>query len=501
MIYFTYICIKYPLNPLKLKKMKKILLLPALLIAIIVSAQNNSGFNVHEWGTFTTLQSSNGMRLAGLQKDEETLPSFVNNIAHSYYYNGFLFGPKGFMENTWFEHVTVKMETPVLYFYSDAQRNVSVNVNFKNGSISQWYPERVDGESTQYQSHLDFSQPKTGWIKWNATVLPPNSNANFSDSSNLETPQWVRPRATASNLVQGSNGEIEKFLFYRGIANFDVPVKVEFNTTGKLVITNTGSDKISYAVVYEKTNGQQANIWWSGAMDGGDYKIICKPVSATSASDLNIEMTRFEDALVNAGLFDDEAKALLCTWQESYFQHSGLKVFWIAPRSFTDSILPIAITPVPQDLQRVIVGRSEVLTVQMEQELKQGTDSAFWTAWGTDRFSEAYWESRNENINSWTNVDGSCATEVSDITNTGLNSIQIFPNPSSNEINIQSTFNEATNLNIHIFNSMGIEVTGFTETANGNYNKIISLGEYAAGIYTVKIQTDKNITCIKVIKE
>jgi len=472
-----------------------------MLIALIGFAQNNSGFKVHEWGTFTTLQSSNGERLSGLQKDEETLPSFVYNIAHSYYYNGFLFGPKGFMENTWFEHVTVKMETPVLYFYSDSMKDVSVNVNFKNGSISQWYPERADGESTQYQSHLDFSQPRTGWIKWNATVLPPNSIANYTDSSGLETPQWIRPRATASNLVQGSNGEIEKFLFYRGIANFDVPIKVEFNTSGKLIITNTGSDKISYAVVYEKVIGQQANIWWSGSLDGGTIKIVCKPSTATSASDLSDEMTRFEGALVTAGLFDDEAQALLSTWQESYFQHDGLKVFWLAPRSFTDTILPINITPVPQDLQRVIVGRSEVLTTQKEQELKQGSDSVFWQTYGSDRFSEAYWESRNKTITSWTNLDGSCATDVPDLNSANLNLIQIFPNPVSDAITIQSTFNEATYLRIQILNSLGVEVYNITETANGNYNKIISLREYASGIYSVKIQTDKNISCTKVIKE
>src|SRR5438045_4095749 len=106
--------------------MKKFLLLPAMLIVIIGIAQTNP-FVVHEWGTFTTLQSSNGERLSGLQKDEEALPTFVNNIAHSYYYTGVLHGPKGYMENTWFEHVTVKMETPVLYFYSNVQKDVSVN--------------------------------------------------------------------------------------------------------------------------------------------------------------------------------------------------------------------------------------------------------------------------------------------------------------------------------------------------------------------------------------
>jgi len=480
--------------------MKKFLLLPAMLIAIIGIAQNDSALVVHEWGTFTTLQSSNGERLSGLQKDEEALPSFVYNIAHSHYYTGFLYGPKGFMENTWFEHVTVKMETPVLYFYSKMQRDVSVSVHFDQGSISQWYPERSDGESLQYQNHLDFSLPKTGWIKWNATILPPNSNLSYSGPSNLETPQWIRPRATGSNLVQAANGEVEKFLFYRGLANFDVPVKVEFNTTGKLVITNTGSEKINYVVVYEKADGQQANIWWSGALNGGDSKFTCRPSSIISASALNDEMNNFEDQLVNAGLYRDEAKAMLNTWQESYFQHDGLKVFWIAPRSFTDNVLPIDINPVPDQLQRVVVGRSEVLNVQKEQELKQGTDSDFWNVWGADRFSQAYFESRNKTISNWTTLDGNCAAILANIKEVDVNSFQISPNPFSNEISIQSYFNEAQNLKIQIFNSMGAEIFHLSETARGNYNKIIPMNEFAEGIYLLKIQSDNSISSLKMIK-
>jgi len=478
--------------------MKNFLLLPSLLISISTLAQNNSSFRVHEWGTFTTLQSSNGSRLSGLQKDEEALPTFVNNIAHSYYYTGDIFGPKGFMANTWFEHVNVKMETPVLYFYSDVQRDVSVHVNFTNGSISQWYPERVDGEPNQYQGHLDFSQARTGWIKWDATVLPPNSTANYTSSEKLETPQWISPRATGSNLVKGSNGEIEKFLFYRGIANFDVPVKVEFNTTGKLVITNTGSEKINYVMVYEKTAGQQANIWWSGSLESSTNKIVCQPASIISPSGLDNEMSVFEDALVNAGLFRDEAKALLSTWQESYFQHDGLKVFWLAPRSFTDAILPIDINPAPLQLERVIVGRSEVLTPEKEQVLKQGTDQDFRNTWGTDRFSEAYWESRNKTITTWTSVDETCPLGVADIKS--ANAIHIFPNPVSEEINIQSSFNQATNLQIQIFNSLGVEIIHLNETAKGNYNKMLAMNDYAAGIYMVKIQSDNNVSSMKIIK-
>ena len=36
---------------------------------------------VHEWGTFTTVHTSEGRQLSGLHLDEEPLPGFVQNVA------------------------------------------------------------------------------------------------------------------------------------------------------------------------------------------------------------------------------------------------------------------------------------------------------------------------------------------------------------------------------------------------------------------------------------
>ncbi|MBL4752995.1 MAG: hypothetical protein JKY52_05260 [Flavobacteriales bacterium] len=87
-----------------------------LFICAPTHAQENAHFIAHEWGTFTTLQRSNGDRLNGLFKDEETLPSFVRNIDFKAW-DASLWNDKGYYVGTELRNVSVKMETPVIYFY------------------------------------------------------------------------------------------------------------------------------------------------------------------------------------------------------------------------------------------------------------------------------------------------------------------------------------------------------------------------------------------------
>ncbi|MFT5466763.1 MAG: hypothetical protein ACI8UO_001863 [Verrucomicrobiales bacterium] len=62
---------------------------------------------------------------------------------------------------------------------------------------------------------------------------------------------------------------------------------------------------------------------------------------------------------------------MLRTWWHSYFGQSGLRAFWVVPRDFTESILPIDLKPAPAELKRVLLGRSEILTPEFEAELQQ----------------------------------------------------------------------------------------------------------------------------------
>ena len=65
------------------------------------------------------------------------------------------------------------------------------------------------------------------------------------------------------------------------------------------------------------------------------------------------------EALVRDGLFDDEAWAMLNTWDSSYFEQSGERILFIAPKAWMDHYLPLEVS-VPSQITRVFVGRIDL---------------------------------------------------------------------------------------------------------------------------------------------
>src|SRR5262249_31305091 len=90
------------------------------------SAKEPDSFVVHEWGTFSTFSGSDGKQLKFYPNDTD-LPAFVHGRHREV---------KGGRAE-----VMVSLETPVLYFYSDRDRTVSVRADFPKGLMTDWYPE------------------------------------------------------------------------------------------------------------------------------------------------------------------------------------------------------------------------------------------------------------------------------------------------------------------------------------------------------------------------
>lgn len=99
-----------------------------ILLATGVSLGAGEPLVVHEWGTFTAVHASDGRLLSGLEREEHALPNFVRSHA------GFAPADKGWARPV--KNVTIKMETPVLYFYTDTETPVNVAVGFNGGSIT-----------------------------------------------------------------------------------------------------------------------------------------------------------------------------------------------------------------------------------------------------------------------------------------------------------------------------------------------------------------------------
>ncbi|GEM_PF-353505 len=359
----------------------------------VASASAPSGLEVHEWGTFTTLNSSAGNPLGGLYVDASRLPAFVHGLPY------FNFDPlKGWASLDRLRNVTVKMETPVLYFYAQKETPVDVLVRFNGGTISQWYPACYVCEANPSAPAVDFAQaPYGGKIGWKATVLAPGPELPYSTTaSNQETAEWTAPRGTTANQLRGQDGEIEKFLFYRGIGNFQSTVDIRFLPDGRLRVKNLGKEDIPFLMVYERAYGPLfgsdiATVWQSGPMAAGAEISLTRDKPFTQYTQGMGPMDDFRAQLQKAGLTSQEAQALLNTWYNGYFIEGGLKAFWILPRAQVEAILPLTIIPAPDKLERVIVGRSEILTPEFEQALYAAKASdSLELKYGADKYRMAY---------------------------------------------------------------------------------------------------------------
>src|SRR5215472_2639894 len=117
------------------------LLLAAVLLATagFISAEQKHGLVVHEWGTFTSLQGSDGVPLKWNPLESSRLPKFVYNWNQS----GLRRVPSGMLGlGRKAALVTFqRMETPVIYFYADSEQTVDLSVGFPKGGITEWYPQ------------------------------------------------------------------------------------------------------------------------------------------------------------------------------------------------------------------------------------------------------------------------------------------------------------------------------------------------------------------------
>jgi hypothetical protein len=90
-----------------------------------------------------------------------------------------------------------------------------------------------------------------------------------------------------------------------------------------------------------------------------------------------------ESALVERGLFSKEAHAMLETWQDSWFEE-GSRLIYVLPASAVDAILPLEIEPTPAHIERVFVGRIELVTPETKQSLQSAVAQSDWAT--VDRY-------------------------------------------------------------------------------------------------------------------
>jgi hypothetical protein len=299
---------------------------------------------VHEWGTFTSIAGKDGVALEWRPLNGSSdLPKFVHTMQIGG--DGLRHGPKADLT------AAVRMETPVLYFYSDNEMDVSVKVDFPNGKITEWYPQARDVGTS---------------IDWGRLKVMPGAAVNLPVDD--KESHYYPARETDSAPVQvcstdGKPAQQEKFLFYRGVGTFDLPVSIKLEAN-KVILKNLRKDEIAHLIVFENRGGKLGYRMIDGFT--GETTIERPPL------DKNIDSLLYDlkVMLVASGLYEKEAAAMIKTWRNSWFEE-GMRVFYTLPRQATDVVLPITIDPTPAELVRVLLGRVELITPQMEKSVQR----------------------------------------------------------------------------------------------------------------------------------
>jgi hypothetical protein len=303
---------------------------------------------VHEWGTFTSISGMEGVALEWRPLNGSTdLPGFVHTIQE---------GAKGLRHPSLKADLaaTVRMETPVLYFYSDNEMDVSVKVDFPKGKITEWYPQARDVGTS-----IDWGRLKV--MPGAAINLPVEYRESHYYPARETDSAPVQVCATDGKLVQQ-----EKFLFYRGVGTFDLPVSVKLEGD-HVALKNLGKDEIAHVIVFENRSGR-IGYRLSDGLTGELTQ--ARPELNKSTDSVVRELKRI---LVASGLYEKEADAMIKTWRDNWFEE-GLRVFYILPRRTTDAVLPVTIEPRPTELVRVLVGRTELITPEMEKSVQRQVD-------------------------------------------------------------------------------------------------------------------------------
>jgi hypothetical protein len=310
------------------------------------AAPADKGMVVHEWGTFSTFSGSNGKNLKFYPYDND-LPEFV----HGYQERNSKAGPKG---------GRISLETPVLYFYSDTALTASVHVDFPKGTLTEWYP---------YAEHADKK------LDWKGIKVVPGDKGRLLSEKKVSRYYAARetdaaPLRTTFFQDNKDNSEIEKFLFYRGVGDFDMPLSVKAQGDNKFVVTWDGTamkeeDLILVRVQSGKIRFQPFHL--KKSKDKGSYQAEVKLPDSDSTEDKLAET--LVKQLTKQGLYEKEAQAMVKTWKSAWFGEEGTRVLYILSNELTEELLPLKVEPKPASLVRVLVGRHDVLTPEREKQI------------------------------------------------------------------------------------------------------------------------------------
>jgi hypothetical protein len=314
------------------------------------SGRDPTGLIAHEWGTFTSIADEDGQPVLWAPfAGPVDLPCFVKNVRYDL---------KGWLQGR------VRMETPVIYFYAAKETTVDVDVRFMQGAMTEWYPQAEVTPPNVTPTTLMRSDFESR-LSWKDVKVTPGASENFPTEPGAN--HYYVARETDAAPLQVGN-EREKLLFYRGIGNFAPPLVATIDGDGRVLVRSIEGAPIGDVMLFDNRRGSTAFKTQRVSNSQTTFEPLPQSTAAVSPRQTLI------DLLVSHGLYVREATAMVDTWHDSWFEE-GTRLFYIVPQPFVDRILPLQISPAPDKIVRVFVGRLELLSESRIAAFTQALDT------------------------------------------------------------------------------------------------------------------------------
>jgi len=345
-------------------------------------------YAAHEWGTFTSIQGSDGTPIPWNPLDGPSdLPGFVFHRDRPTHNPGpagariranLMLGTKS--SRPWLQ----RMETPVIYFHAREPLSVDVHVRFPEGLITEWFPQ-VSGFGPVPAIDPSLPASKESHIHWSGVRVSPPTPTRTAGSEPIGDDLPTEPGSASSHYFtarQGSSHRVhatrpflpepapqhDRFLFYRGAGQFLAPLHLSVPPDDRtLRLANQGPEPIGPLFVVRVHNGTTA-YQTLPTLAPAAHAIVPIPEPTSTPGDGLLE-GGLQTALVTAGLTPAEATAMVDTWRNAWLGEEGTRVLYLLPRGWTDRTLPLELTPSPTSLVRVMVGRADVLLRSQESRI------------------------------------------------------------------------------------------------------------------------------------
>ncbi len=312
---------------------------------------------VHEWGVFTCFPD---MQYANANRKAEwgALPPV--------FYHQFPTQRLRWIPSAW--------DKPVIDFFTphDSLR-CQVSVDFGVGYPVVWWPCAAD--PVDRGGYSEQAAPTFHKLRWDLTLgthLPHELLNNWEHNGwrpatlyPLPATSWpTQARVPSAALVTADGStversapwvsgqvETERFLYYDGLVPAPEYLHCTAEDAKSVTLTSAAAFPLAPLFVVDRRGAGVRFARVDALAPGATRKIV--PTAVADAKWPVTGMTEVGEALRTAGLFPEEADALLKIWQDGLFTRPGVTVFYLLPQTEYDRLLPLTIAPKPPKLVRV----------------------------------------------------------------------------------------------------------------------------------------------------